>query len=272
MDRRQFIATGALGATALLVGGHPAAAQNDTGAAYTFAVIADPHLREDREGEPTGVEKFQALLARLAREAPEAEFALLLGDIHPEKLEPMLPEIHLPLHPVHGNHEQVSHRDMLRKMFPEDFAGKDYYALERGEDLFIGLCTAAPTDHVGHLQSQFITPPTEQLEWLKGLLAWRDEWRHVFVYGHIPPEPECGPNRMCIAQNDARWLRDLVAETRPTALFFGHRHKRIDFEFAGVPLYGLRSANWNSGDEALGAKVVSVGDDGMDMRFVATYE
>jgi len=257
MNRRRFIATGALGAAGLALA-RKAISQEDVAAEYSFAVIADTHLREDREGEPTGVEKFRALLARLAEEAPEAEFGLLLGDIHPEKLEPMLPEIALPLHPVAGNHEQVSHREMLREMFPDDFAGRDYYSFERGGDLFIALCTATPGDHIGHLQSQYITPQTEQLGWLEDLLSRRAQWRHVFVYGHVPPEKQCRGSTMCIAQNDARWLRDVVSATQPTAMFFGHRHKRVDFEFAGVPTYGLRSTNWNSGGEPVGARVTRV--------------
>lgn len=269
IDRREFIRVGALGAGALLLGSTPGQAQED-GADYTFAAIADPHLRENREGEPTGVEKFQALLARLQQQNPTPEFALVLGDIHPEKLEPMLPEIALPLHVVHGNHEQMSHREMLRGMFPGDFQGRDYYSFERGPDLFVGLCTAIPGDHIGHLQSQYITPQTEQLAWLEDLLARRAEWRHVFVYGHIPLEEQCRASTMCIAQNDARWLHDLVARTRPTRLFFGHRHKRADFEIAGVPVFGLRSANWNSGGEAVGARVVRVIGERVETRFVAT--
>lgn len=258
----------ALGATGLMLSAVAGNAQERDAADYVFAAIADPHLREDREDEPTGVEKFRALLTRLREEAPEAEFALLLGDIHPEKLEPLLPEIGMPLHVVHGNHERVSHREMLREMFPGDFEGRDYYSFERGDDLFVALCTATPGDHVGHLQSQYITPPTGQLAWLEEVLGRRDEWRHVFVYGHVPPEEQCRASNMCIAQNDARWLFSLVEQTKPTALFFGHRHKRVDFSIDGTPVYGVRSVNWNSGGEPRGGMVVTVGEDGIDTRFV----
>ncbi|MBD3291974.1 MAG: hypothetical protein GF393_03560 [Armatimonadia bacterium] len=270
MDRRRFVAVSALAGSALLLDEGRIAAQEAGDTAYTFAVIADPHLRENREGEPTGVEKFRALLSRLSEEAPEAEFALVLGDIHPEKLEPLLPEVGLPLHVVHGNHEQLSHREMLREMFADDFSGRDYYSFERGSDLFIALCTATPGDHIGHLQSEYITPHTGQLAWLEDMLSRRDEWWHVFVYGHIPPEEQARASTMCLAQNDARWLHDLVARTQPTRLFFGHRHKRIDFEIAGVPVCGLRSANWNSGGEPVGARIVRVLRDRIETRFVAT--
>lgn len=260
----------ALGATSLLLPRTETRAQDEDAADYAFAVIADPHLREDRDGELTGVAKFRALLERLGEQRPAPEFALVLGDIHPEKLEPLLPEIELPLHVIHGNHEQTSHREMLRAMFPEDFAGRDYYSFERGDDLFVALCNATPTDHIGHFQSQFITPQTEQLAWLEALLARRTEWRHVVVYGHVPPEEQCGPNRMCLAQNDARWLRNLVARTQPTALLFGHRHRRIEFELAGVPVRVVRSVNWNFGEEQPGGLLVTVDGEAVAPRFVPT--
>ncbi|MGI5820129.1 MAG: metallophosphoesterase family protein [Armatimonadota bacterium] len=271
MDRRQFITVSALGTAGVFLGGLRGVAQQVGAAEYTFVAIADPHLREDREGEATGVDKFRALLAKLQQEAPEAEFGLVLGDIHPEKLEELLPEIALPLHVVHGNHENRTHREMLREMFPEDFEGRDYYAFERGDDLFIALCTAIPGDHVGHFQSQHITPSTGQLAWLQELLSGRGNWRHVFVYGHIPPEEQNGANSMTLAQNDSRWLHELVAESRPTALFFGHRHRQMDFEIAGVPVHGVRSVNWNSGGEPVGALVVHVEGERVESRFVPTH-
>ncbi len=270
MGRREFIAVGALGTTGLLLGSAPGEAQETDREDYVFAVIADPHLREDREGEPTGVEKFRALLQRLNEEAPEARFALLLGDIHPEKLEPLLPEIDLPLHVVHGNHERVSHREMLRGMFPDDFGQRDYYSFEHNEDLFVAMSTATPGDHVGHLQSEYIAHSIDQLKWLERLLSRRDEWRHVFLYGHIPPEEQSRAVRMCIARIDARWLHDLVVETRPTALFFGHRHRRINFAIDAVPVYGVRSTNWNFEGEPRGGMIVTVREGGIDTRFVPT--
>lgn len=271
LSRRQFIAVSALGTAALALGRAPGVAQREADrASYTFAAIADPHLREDREGEPTGVEKFEALLARLGQEAPETEFALLLGDIHPDRLGPILPQIALPLHPVIGNHENRAHREMLREQFPADLGESDYYAFEHGEDLFVGLCTAIPGDHVGHFQSQQISPSTAQLAWLEELLARRDEWRNVFVFAHIPPEEQSRASSMCLAQNDSRWFHELVAATRPKALYFGHRHRQIDFEIASVPVHGVRSCNWNSGGEPVGCLVVRVEGEQVTARFMPT--
>lgn len=272
VSRRNFIRTTALGAAGVMLIGAGAGAQQEGAAEYVFAAIADPHLRENREGEPTGVEKLQALLPRLQAHAPAPEFGLVLGDIHPDKLIPMLPEIDLPLHVVHGNHESMSHREMLREAFTEDFEGRDYYSFERGDDLFIAMCTATPGDHIGHLQSQFITHPTGQPAWLEELLSRRDDFRHVFIYAHVPPEEQCRPSTMCLAQAECRWMHELVERTQPTALFFGHRHKQVDFAIADVPVYGVRSANWNSGNEPIGAMLVTVKPDGFETRFVPTWE
>lgn len=271
IDRREFLRISGVGAAGLLLAGGIGFGQEQA-PDYVFAVVADPHLREDREGEPTGVEKFRALLNRLRESTPRPEFILLLGDIHPEKLEPLLPTIDFPLHVVAGNHETVAHRAQLRAMFPADFGERDFYSFARGDDLFVGLCTAIPGDHVGHLQSQFISPQLEQLAWLEELRFRRGDHRHIFLYGHIPPEAECRPSTMCLAQNDARWLQAQIAAGRPTALFFGHRHKQIDFEFAGVPVCGLRSCNWNSGGEPTGGLLVSVTAGGFTTSFLPTIE
>ncbi len=270
LSRRDFLRIAGAGAAGLAFAGSAGADAWSRTPEYVFAVIADPHLREDREGEPTGVDKFRALLARLDGLTTHPQFALIPGDIHPEKLEPLLPEIELPLHVVAGNHESVAHRAQLRAMFPDDFGERDFYSFARGDDLFIALCTAIPGDHVGHFQSQFITPQLEQLAWLEELLARRADFRHVFVYGHVPPGPDAVAGTMFLARNDALWLQALVEQTRPTALFFGHRHTQADFEFGGVQLYGVRSCNWNSGGQPIGALVVAVFAGGFEAQFLPT--
>ena len=270
LSRREFLRIAGAGAAGLAFAASAGADAWTRAPEYVFAIIADPHLREDREGEPTGVDKFRALLARLDATGADPEFALVPGDIHPEKLEPLLPEIALPLHAVAGNHESVAHRAQLRAMFPGDFGERDFYAFERGDDLFIGLCTAIPGDHVGHFQSQFITPHLEQLAWLEELLSRRGDFRHVFIQGHVPPGPGAVSGTMFLAQNDALWFEGLVQQTAPTALFFGHRHTQADFEFGGVPLYGVRSSNWNSGGQPAGGLLVGVFSDGFEAQFVPT--
>lgn len=235
---------------------------------WAFAVVSDLHLHEDRPGEATGVEKFRRVLAKLPTLAPRPELLLLLGDLHLEKLEALLPEVSLPIFPVAGNHESVANRRRLSALFPDCLGDGDYYAFERHDTLFLGLCTAAARDHVGHFESETIRPDVGQCHWLTRQLARRGEFRHCVLFGHIPPEAECRPNGMCLGENDGRFLHAQVKRYRPTALFFGHRHQRIDFTIDGVPVYGLPSCNWNFGGEPAGLLHVTATATGLDVRFI----
>ena len=252
----------------LLAGMAPLPAGAAEEPAWSFAVVADPHLSEDRAGEPTGVEKFRRVAAEIVALDPKPEFALILGDIHPKRLPDALKDLALPVHVMAGNHETAADRKQLREMFPDDFQGRDFYAFEHKGSQFIVLCTAAQGDHVGHLESQFITPGVGQGEWLEKQLAERARHRHSFIFGHIPPEPENRPNGMCLSQNDSRYVQDLVKKHRPTALFFGHRHTEVNFAIGGIPVYGARSCNWNSRNQPTGFLVVKVLPEKADVRFV----
>jgi len=237
---------------------------------YSFLAVADPHLSENREGELTGVDKFRRVLEAITGLERQPDFMLLLGDIHPEVLETLLHQVAVPIHAIAGNHEHAKRREQLRAQFEQDFQGQDFYSFQHRECLFIGMCTALIGDHVGHFDSQDITPQVGQCIWVAEQLARVGDYRHTFLFGHIPPEAENRPNTMCLGQNDSRFLQDLVRQHRPTALFFGHRHKRIWFDIDGVPVYGVRSCNWNSGGEPLGFLQVGVLRDRLDLRFVDT--
>lgn len=275
IDRRRFLTTSGAGLAGLGLAGLRAQAQqppDQQDVLYSFVAVADPHLRENREGQLTGADKFRSVLDAVARLQPAPDFMLLLGDIHPEVLETLLAEVPLPIHAVAGNHENRAHRELLRSMFPQDFEGRDFYRFEHRGDLFIGVCNAAVGDHVGHFETESNVPAVGQGEWLEEQLAGREEFPRVFVFGHIPPEQNNRPNTMCLAQNDSRWLHEQVTSTQPTALFFGHRHRRIFFDIAGVPVYGIRSCNWNSGDEPCGFQQVLVTPQEVSLRFIETRQ
>ncbi|MDD2711042.1 MAG: metallophosphoesterase [Verrucomicrobiae bacterium] len=249
----------------------PAASHAETiPSSWSFVVAADPHLRENRKDEPAGVEKFRRVLSRIGKIDPKPDFMLLLGDIHPDKLPSLLPEIKIPIHPVHGNHETPEQRQTLRSLFPDDFQGKDFYRFEHRGCLFIALCTAASIDHVGHLAAPTITPPAGQREWLEEQLRDAPRFQHCFIYGHIPPDAQCRANDMCLAPDDSKFLLDLVQKAKPTALFFGHRHQQIDFSIGGIPVYGVRSCNWNVKKEPLGFLLVKVESGKTNVEFIPT--
>jgi len=274
ISRRQFITTVGAGAvaTGMALGGLPVFGQEAPaqGRLFSFIALADPHLTEDREGEASGVEKFRRALAAIEDLDPQPDFMLMLGDIHPEALETLLPEIGLRIYPIAGNHEHRQRREQLRAQFEADFQGRDFYSFEHEGCLFIGICTALYGDHVGHFDSQDITPAVGQCGWLEGELARMGDYRHTILFGHVPPEAENRPSVMCLGQNDSRYLQDLVARHAPTALFFGHRHKRIWFDIDGVPVYGVRSCNWNGGGEPVGFLQVHLFADRMEVEFVDT--
>jgi len=270
LSRRQFIAGAGAAAAGLALSGLPVFAQAAEQPLYSFIALADPHLRENREGQLTGVDKFRRALDAIAALEHQPDMMLMLGDIHPDQLEPLLPEVSLPIYPVHGNHESTKHRAHLRAMFPDVFGERDYYSFEHKGDLFMGMCTATPSDHIGHFQSQFIAGGVKQCTWIDEQLARREEFGRVFMYGHISPEVENRPNGMCLGQNDSAWLQGRVRESRPEALFFGHRHYRVWFDIDGVPVYGCRSTNWNSRSEPVGFLQVKVFANRHEVEFFDT--
>lgn len=271
MDRRAFVALAGAAAAGLAAGRTVADARDEArpaGVNYTFVVVSDPHLAENRDAEPTGADKFRHALEAIAKLDAVPDFLLMPGDLHVDVLEQLLPEIPLPLHVVAGNHENAEHRRRLRELFPEDFQRRDFYTFEHKGDLFIGMCNAAAIDHVGHFETESNTPPVGQVEWLEAELARRGDHARLFLFGHVPPEPECRPDPMCLAQNDARWLRDQAAQAKPTALFFGHRHQRMEFALGGVPAYGFRSCNWNFRHEPRGFALVTTTAAGCEVTTV----
>ena len=161
VTRRDFLKTAA-GAVAMEVVHSPSANSADASGAsraqplFTFVIDADPHISIDRDGERTGREKFRAVLDKVRRLSPQPDFMLLLGDVHGDALKEILREVdfRLPIHTVFGNADDKSSREVLRRMFPEDFAESDYYSFTHKSCKFISICDAIPGDHIGHLSSE----------------------------------------------------------------------------------------------------------------------
>lgn len=239
---------------------------------FSFAVVADPHLSEDnRQYAATGLEKF-ARVAEKIKAMPVAgapDFALICGDLHVHRLAEALAMLSVPAHVTPGNHESRKARQQLREMLPDDFQGKDFYSFKHKGCKFISLCSATCGDHVGHLSSEDITPKTGQCAWLEKELA--EAATHTFVFSHIPPHPEGKDMNMFLGQNDSRFMVGLIREFRPTALFFGHQHRRRRFTIGESPVFVLRSCNWNGGfREPTGFVMVRVQRDGISTEFVET--
>jgi hypothetical protein len=174
----------------------------------------------------------------------------------------------IPIHVVPGNHEQRQDRDALHALFPADFKGNDFYSFMHKRSLFIGLCDVGNGDHVGHLNSEAIKGP-EQGEWLKKQLT--DNQRNadrIFIFGHIPLHPEGKYDTMFLSVNDQKYLRELILEYRPTAMFFGHLHHGMEFTIGRTPVIVSRSTNWNFNNEPLGFLEVKVYKNRIATEFV----
>jgi len=286
MDRRDFLKLGAASAAGLVgpvVGAaedkapmQPAAAVTQP---FTFAVVADPHCRESPkpglEHMGTGLEKFVTCAERMAGlpEGQRPDFALVVGDIHPDALRGHLDRIAVPLHVVAGNHESGSAKKALRAMFPGDFKRgddeADYYSFVHKGVRFIGVCNAgAGGDHIGHFCSEDIRP-RGQCEWLEEQLAAPE--RRKIVFAHIPPEPDNADRNMYLARNDSAWFQALIGRTQPEALFFGHLHRATSERRIGrTRSFIVRSCCWNGDRSPVGFMLVRVTPEGLDVTEVET--
>jgi len=267
MDRRDFVRTGTLVAGGLLLS-RAGFADAEAEPQFSFIALADPHLSEDRENEPTGEEKLSRALDAIRALPLQPSFILMLGDIHPDRIERFMGNWPAPVHPVHGNHESAAHRKALRELFAADFAGRDFYAFTHGDCRFIGLCTALVGDHVGHFESEDITPAVGQVEFLERELDGSQGMRGRFIFGHVPPEQNNRPTADCLGSHEAMRFHQLVQERRVTACFFGNRHASTLYQMGQTAMYGVPSTNWNFGGEPVGVLQVSVYPDEVRATFV----
>lgn len=224
---------------------------------FTFAVVSDLHMAEN-----DGPGYFRAFVQQLDTLPDKPEFVLVTGDIHVSPFQKVFEEIKpsSPFHVVAGNHETRNDRDVLAKMFPNDFQNSDFYSFAHKNSFFIGLCDASTCgDHVGHFESEHIKG-ANQGQWLEEQLAQNGaKADHVFIFAHIPPNPAgnvCGGSYL--ASNDQKQLRELVLKYKPAALFFGHLHGKQEFKIGESPVYVLPSLNWNDGQQPRGYLIVKV--------------
>ncbi len=221
----------------------PTARPSPESPSFTFAVVSDLHVSEHE-----GPRYLKAFVRQIDAMPSRPDLVLVTGDIHVDPFQKVFDEIKpaVPFHVVAGNHESRDARNKLAKMFPNDFKGKDFYSFTYKNAKFIAMCDAASNgDHVGHFESQFIQGE-RQGQWIEDQLREsRGKFDHVFIFGHIPPSPDGNADQSCLSTNDQKQLREWIEQYRPTALFFGHLHKKMDFKIGPSPVYLLPSLNWN---------------------------
>ncbi|MCP4608336.1 MAG: hypothetical protein GY845_06445 [Planctomycetes bacterium] len=215
---------------------------------FTFVIDSDPHISIDRNSECTGREKFRMMLDKVRRLSPQPDFMLILGDVHGGALKEVLREVdfRLPIHTVFGNADDKSSREVLRRMFPEDFGENDYYSFIHKKCKFISICDAIPGDHIGHLSSELYRG-MRQCSWLEDQLSeGKNKYAHTFAFAHIPLHRQGEEANYYLAVNDQKFLRELVVRQEPTALFFGHLHRLERFKVGKTDIYSLHGSNWTN--------------------------
>ena len=279
VTRRNFLKTAA-GAAALSTVPFPSKGTADTSGTsqgqplFTFVIDADPHISIDRDSERTGREKFRMVLGKVQRLSPQPDFMLLLGDVHGKELKEILREVdfRLPIHTVFGNADDKSSREVLRRMFPEDFGENDYYSFIHKNCKFIGICDAIPGDHIGHLSSELYRG-MRQCSWLEHQLSeGKNKYDQTFAFAHIPLHPQGEEANYYLAVNDQKFLRELVVRHEPTALFFGHLHRLETFKVGKTDIFSVHGSNWTNTlvrppYDPIGFNVVRVYKDGVKLEF-----
>lgn len=216
----------------------------------SFVVVSDLHI-----AEKDGVKNFTAFVKQLDELNPKPDFVVVTGDIHAKEFEKVFNELKppIPFHVVFGNHEKREDRKILTKMFPQDFTEKDFYSFNYKHVKCIVLCDAVDTgDHIGHFESEGIKGQ-EQENWLKQELNVNGkQYPFVFLFAHIPPNPEGKAGTMYLSTNDQKALREIFQECKPNAIFCGHLHKKQTFEIEEVTVFILPLLNWNFEDYPAG--------------------
>ena len=296
MDRRNFIKKTTVGVSlAMLSNARQLIADEsqiltretssiETEKTFSFCVVADPHCSEPfQPKEPrytglgqkgNGADKLLNCVREMEklRNEDKPDFFLIVGDIHPETLKPILDDIKIPIHAIAGNHEDSARKKMLREFFPDDFKKgnieSDYYSFVHKGVRFIGVCDARPMDHTGFLCSEEIRP-IKQCEWLENELVQKE--KHKVVFTHIPSEPDGEDRFGFLSRNDSRYLNKLMKKAQPTAMFSGHQHcETWQFDIGRTQMITLRSCCWNGDHKPLGFMVVRMLPDGIVKREIFT--
>jgi len=201
---------------------------------FSFAVIADTHLISEVNN---AMGKFEMVFGKI--KSQDVDMVFILGDIKlPEDdtaFRRVISESGIPVHIVFGNNDFHS-RNRLRKIFPE-LAKSDYYHFVYKNNLFICLCDAI-NDHVGHLESEYITPG--QIEYLEGLLSeYNNKVDNIFIFAHIPLSQDGKAGKMYLSTNDQHFIRELIKKYHITAMFFGHLHFQTEFKIGDTEVVVL---------------------------------
>lgn len=183
-SRRDFLrrSAGAAVATALWPGrlfAEEAAGENG---AFEFIAFNDVHFTDEKLCPPW----FEKAFAAMRESAPNAEFAILSGDLTTDckakefgGMKDLLPLLKIPVHMTMGNHD-VTMIGGDHALYDELFPGKRNYAVEhRGWQLF--SLTSAQVR-----AAENTTIPADTIAWLEDNLKKFDPRKPTIVSTHYP--------------------------------------------------------------------------------------
>jgi len=177
-------------------------------------------------------------------------------------VEPVAERIGAPLIWVAGNHdERPALRSELLGLDPTQEPVTGVWDL--GGLRLIALDTTVPGWHHGDLDS-------EQLEWLRGLLASPAPLGTILAMHH-PPLPSHIPLFDILELRDQSRLADVVAGTDVRAILAGHLHYSTSGTFAGIPV-SVAAATCYTMDLARPAVDVNGMDAGQSFHIVHVYD
>ena len=76
---------------------------------------------------------------------------------------------------------------------------------------------------------------------------------------------------MYMGRNDSRYFNELIKQTQPMAMFFGHQHlKTRQYTIGQTKVFILRSSCWNFNNAPIGFTLVKITDKGITTKELDT--
>jgi 3',5'-cyclic-AMP phosphodiesterase len=242
---------------------------------HVVAHISDTHLLAD-EGRQYGVidtvERFGAVLERLARIDPAPQALVFTGDLadlgEPDAyralramVEPLAERIGAQVVWCMGNHDERP--AYSRELFGDESEGPQDRVYDVAGLRIVSLDTTVPGWHHGALAE-------EQLAWLRDVLATPAEHGTILALHHPPIPSPLVPAAEIIELLDTPRLADLLTGSDVRAILGGHYHFTSHSTFAGIPV-SVAAATCYTVDTAPLDRLISAVDGHQSFNVVHVY-
>ena len=246
-------------------------------AGHVVVHISDTHLLADGRklyGSVPVEQRLADALRRLEAGPIDPDALVFTGDLadlgEPDAyvrlraaVEPVAERLDAQLIWVMGNHdERAPYASLLFDEEPTDKPQDRVYDV-RGLRI-ISLDTTVPGYHHGEIT-------TEQLEWLRGILA-EPAPHGTLLAVHHPPVPTPLEVMAVLELHDQPALADVIAGTDVRGILGGHLHYSTHSTFAGVPVSVAAATCYTLDLAADAQRLLSGVDGGQSFDFVHVYD